>query len=47
LSVRGVAAHAIDDEVVRLYQRHGFLLSPLGERVMQMPIETVRALFVD
>jgi hypothetical protein len=33
--------------VVGLYQRHGFLLSPLGKRVMLLPIETVRALFKD
>lgn len=45
--VRGVVAHAIDDDAVRFYQRHGFLLSPLGERVMVMPIETVRNLFED
>jgi GNAT superfamily N-acetyltransferase len=42
---RGVVAHAIDDDAVHFYQRRGFLLSPLGERVMLMPIETVRALF--
>jgi len=41
---RGVIAHAIDDDAARFYQRHGFVLSPLGEGVMLMPIETVRAL---
>jgi GNAT superfamily N-acetyltransferase len=41
---RGVIAHAIDENAVGFYQRRGFLLSPLGERVMLMPIETVRAL---
>ena len=45
--VRGVVAHAIDDDAVRFYQRHGFLISPLGERVMVMPIETARSLFED
>ncbi len=44
---RGVVAHAIDDDAVHFYQRHGFMLSPLGERVMLLPIETVRALFED
>jgi hypothetical protein len=29
---------------VDVYQRHGFIRSPLGERVMLMPIETVRSL---
>jgi GNAT superfamily N-acetyltransferase len=45
--VRAVVAHAIDDDAVGFYQRHGFLLSPLGERVMLLPIESVRALFED
>jgi len=44
---RGVVAHAIDDEAARFYQRHGFLLSPLGERVMLLPIEMARALLED
>jgi GNAT superfamily N-acetyltransferase len=43
--VRAVVAHAIDDTAMGFYQRHGFTLSPLGERVMLMPIETVQALF--
>jgi GNAT superfamily N-acetyltransferase len=44
---RGVIAHAIDPNAVQFYQRHCFVLSPLGERVMLMPIEAVRALFPD
>ena len=43
--VRAVVAHAIDDAAISFYQRHGFILSPLGERVMLMPMETVQALF--
>jgi GNAT superfamily N-acetyltransferase len=43
--VRGIVAHAIDDTAAGFYHRHGFVRSPLGERVMLMPIETVRALF--
>lgn len=42
--IRGVVAHAIDETAVGFYERHGFTLSPLGERVMLMPIETVRSL---
>ena len=42
--VRGVVAHAIDDAAVGFYERHGFVHCPLGERVMLMPIETVRSL---
>ncbi len=43
--VRAVVAHAIDDAAMGFYQRHGFIPSPLGERVMLMPIETVMGLF--
>ena len=42
--VRGVVAHAIDEAAVGFYERHGFIRSPLGERVMLMPIEMVRSL---
>ncbi|HXW64808.1 MAG TPA: GNAT family N-acetyltransferase [Burkholderiaceae bacterium] len=42
--VRGVVAHAIDDAAVGFYERHRFVRCPLGERVMLMPIETVRSL---
>jgi len=41
---RAVITHAIDDEAVAFYERHGFLRCPLGERTMLMPIETVRLL---
>jgi len=41
---RGVVAHAIDEDAAGFYRRHGFLLSPLGERVMLLPIEMVRTL---
>jgi len=42
--VRGVIAHAIDEAAVEFHGRHGFIRSPLGERVMLMPIETVQSL---
>jgi GNAT superfamily N-acetyltransferase len=42
--VRGVVAHAIDDDAARFYEGHGFVRSPLGEWVMLMPVETVRIL---
>lgn len=41
---RGVVAHAVDEAAVDFYERHGFVRSPLGQRVMLMPIETVRSL---
>lgn len=41
--VRGIVAHAIDEAAAAFYERHGFTRSPLGERVMLMPIETVRS----
>jgi GNAT superfamily N-acetyltransferase len=45
--VRGIVAHAIDDDAVDFYRRHGFQVSPIGERVMLVPIETARALLAD
>ncbi|MGB3931864.1 MAG: GNAT family N-acetyltransferase [Sphingobium sp.] len=42
--VRAVIVHAIDDDAMGFYERHGFIASPLGERVLLMPIEAVRAL---
>jgi GNAT superfamily N-acetyltransferase len=44
---RGVVAHAIDEAAVGFYERHGFIRSPLGERVMLMPIETLRTLIIN
>lgn len=40
--VRAVVAHAIDEAAAIFYERHGFLRSPLGERVMLLPIATVQ-----
>ena len=40
---RAIVAHAIDDEAVKFYAHHGFVLSHLGERVMMLPMETARA----
>jgi GNAT superfamily N-acetyltransferase len=45
--VRAIVTHAIDDSAATFYQRHGFVVSPLGEKIMLMPIETARALFAD
>lgn len=44
---RAVVAHAIDEAAVAFYERHGFVRSPLGERVMLMTIEAVRSLLGD
>lgn len=39
--VRAIVAHAIDEDAASFYERHGFVRSALGERVMLIPIETV------
>ena len=44
IGARAIIAHAIDGKAVAFYQKHGFLLSPLGERVMVLPVETARGL---
>jgi len=43
IGARAVVTHALDDNATRFYARYGFLRSPLGERVMLLPIETARA----
>jgi GNAT superfamily N-acetyltransferase len=45
--VRGIVAHAIDETAVGFYERHGFVRSPLGERVMLIPIETASSLLAN
>jgi hypothetical protein len=40
--VRAVVVYAIDEAAAGFYAHHGFIRSPLGERIMLMPVETVR-----
>lgn len=42
--VRAVITHAIDETAAAFYAHHGFVSSPLGERVLLMPIELARTL---
>jgi GNAT superfamily N-acetyltransferase len=42
IGARAVVTHAIDDEAAAFYRRYGFLLSPLGDRLMLLPLEKVR-----
>ena len=44
---RAIIAHAIDDDAARFYQHHGFVPSPLGERVMLLPIEVAKKALAD
>lgn len=44
--VRAIITHAIDDEAVGFYKHHGFITSSLGERIMLMPIEVARQIFL-
>ncbi|WP_206606016.1 GNAT family N-acetyltransferase [Steroidobacter cummioxidans] len=39
-----VITHAIDNDALAFYERHGFIPCPLGERTLVMPMETIRAL---
>ncbi len=43
VGARAIVAHAIDDQAVLFYAHHGFVRSPLGDRVMLLPIETALA----
>lgn len=40
---RCVIAHAIDDDAMQFYLQHGFMKSSLGDRVVLLPIEEMRA----
>lgn len=40
---RAIIAHAIDEDAADFYKHHGFVRSPLGERVMLLAIEAARA----
>ncbi len=42
--VRAIIAHAIDGDAVHFYQHRGFIRSPLGERVMLLPIEVAHTI---
>jgi len=44
--VRAVITHAIDDAAAAFYARRGFIPSPLGERLLLMPIEFARSNFL-
>ena len=41
---RAIIAHAIDDKAVSFYKSHDFIISPLGERVMMLPMEWAKKL---
>lgn len=43
VGARAIVTQAIDDQAAAFYKRHGFHASPLGERVLLLPLETVRA----
>ena len=40
---RAVVVHAIDAEAAAFYEHHGFLVSPLGDLILLMPIEAVQS----
>jgi len=46
VGARAIVTHAIDEDAVGFYQKHGFVTSPLGERSLIMSIETVQALLI-
>lgn len=43
VGARAIVTHAIDDEGGQFYLHHGFVRSPLGERIMLLPMEPARA----
>ena len=43
IGARGIITHAIDDDAVGFYQRHGFFVTPV-KRLLLLPMEQARAL---
>ena len=41
IGIRAVLVHALDDDAVTAYAPFGFVPSPIGERTLVLPIETV------
>jgi GNAT superfamily N-acetyltransferase len=39
---RAIVVHAIDDDAVAFYRKHGFLATPSGARLLLLPIEIAR-----
>lgn len=44
---RAIVAHAIDEDAAGFYERHGFVRSTLGERVLLLPLEVARTALGD
>lgn len=40
IGVRGLLVHALDDDLVKFYQRYNFVQCALGERTLLLPVET-------
>jgi GNAT superfamily N-acetyltransferase len=48
IGVRALLVHAIDDTAVSFYLKYRFVISPIGERTLLLPVETARqALLMD
>ena len=43
VGIRGLLVHAIDDEAVTFYTRHGFVAMPAEPRTLLLPVETAAA----
>jgi GNAT superfamily N-acetyltransferase len=44
VGARAACAHAIDDEAVDFYLKHGFARAPIADRLMVLPLELARRL---
>lgn len=47
IGVRALVVHAIDDEAVKFYLKFGFILSPITERTLLLPVEFARRALLD
>lgn len=47
IGVRALIVHALDDNAIRFYLKYGFVMSPLNERTLILPVETARGALED
>lgn len=47
IGIRALVVHALDDEAVKFYLKFGFILSPLGDRTLLLPMQTAMRALLD
>ena len=45
IGVRALVVHALNENAIKFYLKYGFVVSPLSERTLILPVETARRVF--